>query len=247
MAENRGKGKGISRRGLLKVAAGAGVAGLAGFSGYALVRTLAGTVPPDVVEVKPSFVYAEPAGIDEPVWYQAEGLVGSEAQLRHFVPGRGAHARWRAGMDDEGRIVHPGLPALLIQMEEDELTVPQEFPREAYVIDGLYAVFDCCTHACCRPGWQLIPQSRYQADLGYANVYCPCHDSQYNPRRLSAYTHPPEPEASGARYLGIYKEPGIGPAPRGMPLIPLHLEGDTIIGEMQDPAWYRYLDFGEKG
>ncbi len=243
MPEERGDEKGITRRSVLKAGAGAGVAGLAGLSGYALVRTLTGPLASEVRTVLESFLYVAPTGVEAPVWYEEEGLVGSEAQLNHFEPGHGAIVNWRVGLDREGEVVQRGLPALLIRMEEDALEFPDGFPRDAFVIDGLYAVFDCCTHACCRPGWQLIPRSRFQQDLGYETVYCPCHDSQYNPRRVAEYTHDPPPAASGAAYLGIYKEPTAGPAPRGMPLIPIHLEEDTIVGTMDDPAWYRYLDF----
>ena len=237
--------RGISRRTLLKVGVAAGAAGLAGISGYAVVRTLTGPpTPPTPSEVRDTFIYLRPPGTEVPVWYEEEGLVGEEARLSHFQPGRGANSMWRVAIDGAGRVVPgTGLPALLIQTEEEVLEFPEGYPRDEFVINGLYAVFNCCTHACCRTGWQILPRSQYVVDTGKENVYCTCHHSQYDPRIITEYRHPAPPEASGATYIGIHMEPGTGPANRGMPLIPLELEGDKILGRMKDESWYLYLSF----
>ncbi len=233
---------GISRRTLLKGAAVAGAASLAGIGGYALVKSLSAPVEPFRI-VRDTFLYAEVAGAELPAWWIEQDLVGKEALLSHFEPGRGANVLWRAEVDSLGQIIDIGFPALLIQVDENELEFPEGHPVEDFVIQGLMAVFDCCTHACCHPGWQLMPRSSFYQDPGHDTVYCPCHDSQYNPRRLFKYRHPAPPDASGAEYLGIYKEPGLGPANRGMPLIPLELEGDRIVGTVKNADWYQYLDF----
>ncbi len=189
-----------------------------------------------------SFVYEEPRAAI-PVWYVEEGLVGQEALLSHFQPGRGAAVAWRM----EAQNGHPrpgtGVPALLLMMEEKALRFPKGYVREDFVINGLYAVFNCCTHLCCQPGWQFLPRERQRADLGYDSVYCPCHASQYDPRRLEQYRHPGGLRAEGAEYLGIYKVPKVRPANRGMPLIPLERDGDRIVGRLKDPDWYRYQKF----
>ncbi len=233
---------GITRRTFLKGASIAGGAALAGVGVYGTVRSLVS--PPVTVQgtVQDTFIYVRPEGALLPIWY--DGLFGEEARLSHFDVERGANVLWKVVIDGDGQIVpFTGFPGLILRMEEDVLEFPEGFPRDDYVLNGLYAIFNCCPHACCRPGFQLIPRTSYLIDPGYETVYCPCHDSQYNPRRLEKSAHPPPPDASGAEYVGIYKEPGLGPADRGMPLIPLELEGDKLVGVAKNESWYQYLDF----
>lgn len=193
-------------------------------------------------EVMDTFVFEEPRA-SGPVWYVEEGLVGKEARLDHFRPGRGAAVAWRAEVENGKRKPDTGLPALLLMMEGDTLEFPKGHTKDDFVIDGLYAVFNCCTHMCCQPGWRFLPREEYRQDLGYDTVYCPCHASQYDPRRISPYQHPPRPRGEGAEYLGIFKVPRVGPANRGMPLIPIELEGEKIVGRLRNPSWYRYQKF----
>ncbi len=234
--------EGITRRSFLKGAAAAGTVGFLGVGLYGTIRSLQS--PPLTVqgEVLDTFVYVKPEGALLPTWY--EDFFGEEARLSHFGVERGANVLWKVVVDSNGQIVpFTGFPGLLLRMDDDGLEFPEGLPRDDFVINGLYAAFNCCPHACCRPGFQLIPRSSYKVDPGYETIYCPCHDSQYNPRRLVKSTHPPPPDASGAEYVGVYKEPGLGPADRGMPVIPLELEGDKLVGVAKDQEWYRYLDF----
>ncbi len=189
-----------------------------------------------------SFIYEEPR-TSLPVWYVEEGLIGQEALLSHFNPGRGAAVAWRMETQKGDPRPGTGVPALLLMMEESALEFPKGYVREDFVIQGLYAVFNCCTHLCCQSGWQFLPRERQRTDLGYDTVYCPCHASQYDSRRLEQYRHPRGPRGEGAEYLGIYKVPKVGPANRGMPLIPLERDGDRIVGRLKDPDWYRYQKF----
>lgn len=233
--------KGITRRGFVKTALVLGGASVAAVGGYAALQTL---TPQRERQVQSTFLYVNPVGAQLPVWFVEQGLVGEEARITHFEPGNGANVLWRVELDEKGA-VSAGLPALLIMMDEETLEFPTGYARSEFVIQGLYAVFNCCTHSCCRPGWQLIPRSHYLDDLGHENIYCVCHDSQFDPRRLAEYTHDPPSKASGAAYLGVYVEPQTGPAKIGMPLIPIGLEGDRIVGRLSYPEWYRYLDFKE--
>ena len=217
-----------------------GGAGVVGVGGYAALQTLTPEAPQRERQVLDTFLYQEELGARLPIWYR--DLLGEEARITHFEPGRGANVLWRTDLDETGSVVS-GLPALLIMMDEETLEFPTGYARSEFVIQGLYAVFNCCTHACCRTGWQLVPRSQYQQDLGYDTFFCPCHWSQFDPRRLAQYTHAPPPKASGATYLGVYVETQTGPAKVGMPLIPIGLEGDKIVGHLTYPAWYRYLDF----
>lgn len=230
--------EGVTRRTFLRGAAAAGAVGLIGAGTIGTIGSL--LTPPTAFEGLETFLYIKPQGA--PVqWFEAQGLLNQEARLSHFEPGRGASVLWKAIFNREGQLVG-GLPGLLIQWPEEELQFPSGVPRDDFVLQGLYAIFNLCTHAGCRPGWQLVPQSTFRDDLGRENVYCPCHFSQYNPRTIQRYQHPPPPESFGAKYIGVNKD-AAGPAPRGMPLIPLELEGDTLVGLVRNPDWYRYLDF----
>lgn len=235
--------EGVTRRSFLK---GAAAVGTAGFLGAATVGTVGSLIGPDEVlqgELLDTFVYVTPPGAILPQWFVEQGLSGQEARMNHFIPGRGASVLWKSVRTGEGSI-RGGFPALLIQWDDAELEFPAGFARDEFVTQGLYAVFNCCTHLCCRPGWQLIPRSAYRDDLGRENVVCTCHWSQYNPRRLAEYQHPPPPTATGAKYVGIFRE--LSPAPRGMPLIPLQLDGDKIVGVAKNPSWYLYHDFKDR-
>lgn len=239
---------GLTRRSFLRGAVAAGAVGFVGAGTFATVVSLVKPpdCPPDVGDLLDSFLYVKPEGSLLRVWYEEAGLVGEEARITDFVPGRGANVIWKAWRTPDTELVC-GFSAMLIMMDPTELSFPAGFPQEDFVIDGLYAIWLCCTHACCRPGWQLIPRANYKVDLGRDNIYCVCHDSQYNPRIISPYQHPPPPDASGAQYFGVHKEVGVGPAPRGMPLIPLTLEGTKIVGVASDlQPWYQYLDAKNK-
>lgn len=233
---------GLNRRGFLK---GAAVAGLAGFFGAAAFGTVRSLIAPEVAvegELLDTFVYIRPDGARLDQWYVEEDLVFEEVRLSHFDVFQGAPVLWRAIRDAEGRVIPVGFPGLIVRWDEEELTFPDGYDRDMFVIEGLYAVFNCCTHACCKPGWQLMPRSSQDRDLGRDTVYCACHFSQYDPRIIDVYRHPGPPESTGATYIGIHKIPGVGPADRGMPLVPIELDGDKVVGRARNPEWYLYLD-----
>ncbi|MEE9173639.1 MAG: hypothetical protein V3U30_01525 [Thermoplasmata archaeon] len=237
---------GLTRRSFLRGAVAAGSIGFIGAAGFGTVVSLLSPPTECRGEILSSFLYINPEGAQLPVWFVEQGLVGQEARITDFQPGRGANVIWKATISEDGQIAC-GFSAQLIQMDPAELSLPDDpdFNPGEFVLGGLYALFNCCTHACCRPGWRLIPRSQYRDDLGHETIYCVCHDSQYNPRMISKYQHPPPPDASGAEYFGIHKDVA-GPAPRGMPLIPLELDGTKIIGRVKNQAWYQYLDSKNK-
>lgn len=237
MSSDEDPGAGITRRAWLKGALVVGTASLAGPGGYATLETLVGANRPPAV--KETFLYVNPEGANRPVWLVERGLVGKEARLRHFSVGDGANVLWRWHLDPD-RNVGGGASALLMRVNEDELEFPEEYAMEEFVVGGLYAVFNCCTHACCRAGWQLIPRTSYGHDMGYDTIFCPCHCAQFHPTQIAVFSHPGPPEGNGARYIGVRNV--AGPANRGMPLIPIRVEEDVIHGDTTYPEWYRYLD-----
>ncbi len=228
--------KGISRRGFVKGALAMGVAGAAVAGGALTLRSLVNNVPPDVQE---SFLYVNAFGASQEPWWVERGLAGREARFSHFETGSGANVLWRWYLDDD-RTVVGGVSALHMRVDEEKVEFPPGYAREEFVVEGLYAVFNCCTHACCRPSWQLIPRSRFKNDLGFETIYCPCHDAQYHPTRIVVDNHPRPPQGSGAQYIGVARL--AGPANRGMPLIPIEVRDDVVLGKLRDLDWYRYLD-----
>lgn len=234
------KGEGIDRRNLLKLGLIAAGGAAAGVGASVVLDSLLFRTPP--LQVQETFTYVAPQASGFTTWYMDEGLVGESARLSHFVPGRGAAVRWRQQRTADGDLAFPGYPALLIQVEENALEFPAAYPREKFVVDGLYAVFNTCTHASCPASYKLIPRSQYQTpDPGFDSIYCLCHDAQFHPFRIVENTHPPPPEGSGATYIGVEKISEPGPLDWGMPLIPIEVVEDTIVGHLEQPAWYQYL------
>lgn len=245
LSENAKEAAGISRRSLLKLAALAAGAGFVGGSIPALVGYLSSPSP---LEVRDTFVYeatnVRSGGVQLTQWY--EDLVGQEARFSDFGPGIGANVVWKLPREKKTASLTWDPPALLIQVNDEDLEFPPGYSRAKFVTDGLYAIFNHCTFEGCETHWKLISRSQYRTDPGYDAIYCLCHDSSWNPLRIAEYRHPPPPEGSGARYLGVYKEVGFGPADRGLPLIPIERRGDKIAGRMDNPDWYRYLDYMER-
>lgn len=237
MSRDGGEGKeGISRRGFVKGALVIGAAGAALAGGAASLTTLAGDPRPEVQE---TFLYVNVEGARRTPWWVDRGLVGKRARISHFREGDGANVLWRWHVD-ANRDVAVGVSALLMRVDDAQLAFPSGYAKEDFVVGGLYAIFNCCTHACCRPGWQLVPRSEYGHDLGYDTIFCVCHCAQFHPTRIGVYTHPEPPDGSGATYIGVANV--AGPANRGMPLIPTEVQEDVILGRIKDPDWYRYLD-----
>ncbi|MCJ2531796.1 MAG: twin-arginine translocation signal domain-containing protein [Candidatus Thermoplasmatota archaeon] len=226
--------KGITRRGFVKGAIAAGAASVVAVGGYTALQTLTGERRPIPQE---TFLYLNPEGAEVPPWFVERGLIGKEARLSHFGVGDGANVLWIWHIDEGGNPAG-GVSALLMHVDEQELEFPPGYVREEFVVEGLYAVFNCCTHVCCRAGWRLIRRSMYRNELGFDTIYCVCHDAQFHPTRIVEATHPSPPQ--GARYIGVAHI--AGPGYGGMPLIPLEVRDDLILGKLREPDWYRYLD-----
>lgn len=239
----------VSRRTLVKLGLIAGAGGLAGLGSYTAIRSLLSEVGPQERRLE-SFIYPNVAAVPEiggtGPWWVEEGLVGAEARLSDFRPGTAANVVWQA-IANAGGEANPsaGLPALLVRVEEGEdLTLPAGYDPSEFIIRGLYALFNLCPHAGCRPAWKLHPVTRLKDPSGPKEpICCACHYAQFHPWEFTEYRHPEPPESTGTAYPGVRLLGG--PANRGMPLIPLKLDGDRLIGVLRYPEWYSYLDFRE--
>ena len=119
---------------------------------------------------------------------------------------------------------------------------PRIFPSEDLVM-----IFGRCTHLCCIPGWQLVSNSFTEdswtpggGDDGGTKLFCICHSSRFDPTALEMNTNRNRSNGATFSYAGIRK--AGGPAPVGLPLIPIQLNGDVIEGITDYIDWYTYCD-----
>ena len=96
--------------------------------------------------------------------------------------------------------------------------------------DDLVMVFGRCTHLCCIPGWQLVSNSFTEdswtpggGDDGGTKMFCICHSSRFDPTALEMNTNRNRSNGATFNYAGIRR--AGGPAPVGLPIIPIQLNG----------------------
>ena len=111
--------------------------------------------------------------------------------------GKPASATWRS----QDLPPQETIPVQIIRSTQiEELAQNSEYPEwvKASTQDGFIAWLNKCTHFCCVPGFKSSNQS---ATFGGANdVYCPCHQSIYDPFSpvKEQFTSLPRPEDSGS-------------------------------------------------
>lgn len=119
---------------------------------------------------------------------------------------------------------------------------PRIFPS-----DDLIMTFGRCTHLCCIPGWQLVANSFTEdtwtpggGDDGGTKLFCICHSSRFDPTALEMNSNRNRSNGSTFKYAGIRRSGG--PAPVGLPLIPIVMNGDVIEGITDYMDWYTFCD-----
>ena len=113
--------------------------------------------------------------------------------------------------------------------------------------EDLVMVFGRCTHLCCIPGWQLVSNSYTEdswtpggGDDGGTKLFCICHSSRFDPTVLEMNTNRNRSNGATFNYAGISRSGG--PAPVGLPIIPIQLNGDVLEGLTDYVDWYTYCD-----
>ncbi len=119
---------------------------------------------------------------------------------------------------------------------------PRIFPSDNIVI-----IYGRCTHLCCIPGWQLVSNSFTDdswtpggGDDGGTKLFCICHSSRFDPTALEMNSNRNRSSGATFNYAGI-KVAG-GPAPVGLPIIPVLMDGDLITGITDYIDWLTYCD-----
>ncbi len=113
--------------------------------------------------------------------------------------------------------------------------------------EDLVMIFARCTHLCCIPGWQLVSNSFTEdtwtpggGDDGGTKLFCICHSSRFDPTALEMNTNTNRSNGAKFNYAGIRR--AGGPAPVGLPIIPIAMNGDIIEGLPDYVDWYTYCD-----
>lgn len=119
---------------------------------------------------------------------------------------------------------------------------PRIFPN-----DDIVMVFSRCTHLCCIPGWQLVENNFTEdkwtsggTDDGGCKMFCICHSSRFDPTALEANSNRNRANGTQFTYAGIRR--AGGPAPVGLPIIPVAINGDLIEGIPDYIDWLTYCD-----
>ena len=112
---------------------------------------------------------------------------------------------------------------------------------------NLIMIFSRCTHLCCIPGWQLVsnPQTDDNwtpggGDDGGSKMFCICHSSRFDPTAIEVNRNANRSTGASFDYLGIRR--AGGPAPVGLPIIPIIMNGDTIEASSDYTGWLTYCD-----
>ncbi len=98
-------------------------------------------------------------------------------------------------------------------------------------------IFSRCTHLCCIPGWQLVDNTFTEdhwsaggTDGGGTKLFCICHSSRFDPTMLEMNSNRNRANGQEFKYAGVRRSGG--PAPVGLPLIPVIINGDIIEGNV---------------
>ena len=112
---------------------------------------------------------------------------------------------------------------------------------------NLIMIFSRCTHLCCIPGWQLVSNSFTDdnwtpggGDDGGSKMFCICHSSRFDPTAIEVNRNANRSTGASFEYLGIRR--AGGPAPVGLPIIPIIMNGDTIEASSDYTGWLTYCD-----
>ncbi len=220
----------MTRRDAIKTLVGAGVVGATvALGASSMIMMFQPKVEAKGV-IDEGFVFKTSEADRPGLWYADLG--GKEVVGADFKNDWDAAATfWRLLRDEEGAAIEgTGVPALVIRVNPSEMKSEWEDFYSFLGNNRYMAVMMKCTHACCVPNFK-----NSRIDLN--TIYCVCHDSQYDMRTIVPYQHDRPPFG---KYWGVLKIPGLGPAPRGMPVIPIVMDGDRLVGKIYDISWYIY-------
>ncbi len=218
--------------------------------GYASVQLLSSPDGPQR-EIRASFRY----GKSPDTWHAA--LEGEPMRVTDFGLWQGAPGLWLQEFENGAPVAFTGFPVLVIRVPRDDANfrAPSDVPLPSgvylYVDDPVRDIrivgfYNRCTHLCCRTSWHRYPvPAGLLGDIdpgptwdvyGLDPIWCLCHDAMFDPMVLEWGGHPTANPRRPTGYVGARVV--HGPAKTPLPVVPLHVENDVLIGVMADPDWY---------
>lgn len=208
----------LTRRKFVKACVGASAAAAIGGT---TISMLDASFPPELVGGIKSLAFEYYVNKDDEekgeLWYSQKG--GTDALSTDFEVGKGASLIWMKR-----------IPTVIMRLEKEKF----KNIAEGMVEDGdnvLVAFSAKCTHLCCLPNWMI---SKPELE----KIYCPCHDSVFDPFDVIEEEYSPETTGEKVTYLGARRI--AGPAPRGIPLIPIEVKEGKIFGLPTAFPWLIY-------
>ena len=222
----------ITRRGFLKGAIG--LAG-AGMTGALTVPALKSLLPPPVTrcnedDAHETLTYKGESG----KWY--ESMNGDVAKKEDFKP-------WDVAIVDWGpKVLEEELGACEIQLALVKVPTENGMTGLGVEDDGgnstmmAYHTYKC-PHLCCKP--VFTPEGTSAISGGdYENMFlCPCHLSLFDPMSINEETDELGRKVMAAELLE-------GPAPYGLPVVPIAEKDGGLIGLTTHLEWLKYCGQG---
>jgi len=246
----------ITRRGFMKGSIGLAAAGLVGASSVPALKSL---IPPPVTRCDPDaaddrLVYKTQEG----EWW--DGLSGNFTKKEDLQINQSAIVWWRPKELEEElgvcemtlNVVKIQTSALTVIIEEKEQEDAVQSISEWGVIDdggeSVVMAFNTykCPHLCCKP--VFVEEERTSPISGIPvqfNFQCPCHLSLFDPTTVID-----DSRASDDPNVGIESSPVMvaqlveGPAPWGLPMVPLIERDGILVGRTENIDWLKYCGMG---
>ncbi len=208
----------LTKRKFVKACIGASAAAALGGTTISLLKA---SLPPELQASGLTAAFKYYVNKDEKregkLWYANKGE--EEAKAVDFQIGKGASTIWRGN-----------IPAIILKLEKGKFKNRVEGVVEDK--DGVVVAFSAkCVHLCCLPNWM-------KSKPDFDNIYCPCHDSVYDPYDIVEEEYKNEKTGEVVKYLGARRI--AGPAPRSLPMIPIEIKDGKIMGLPAALAWLAY-------
>ena len=222
----------ITRRGFLKGAIG--LAG-AGMTGALTVPALKSLLPPPVTrcnedDAHETLTYKGTSG----KWYESKD--GEVAKKEDFKLWDAALVNWGPkGLEEELGACEIQLALVKVPTEDSmkELGVEDEGGNSTMMAYHTYK----CPHLCCKPVFTPEGTSAISG-ADYENMFlCPCHLSLFDPVSVNEETDELGRKVMTAELLE-------GPAPYGLPVVPIAEKDGGLIGLTTQLEWLKYCGQG---
>jgi len=223
----------VTRRNFLKGALALAGSGMGGALSVPALMTL---LPPPVVRCNSDEAYdtllfkeREPG-----TWY--EPLAGKVARKEDFALNQAAMVTW-APKELEQELGTCEIVLTLIKLPAEEAMIEWGISDDGgNVVMMAYHTYKC-PHLCCKPVFMKEGLSSLSGGT-YENMFlCPCHLSRFDPLSIVEAT-----DELGRKVM--VAELVEGPAPYGLPIVPIIERDGELIGRTDKLEWLKYCGQG---